>query len=57
MVDLQYNTTNVGLHFLRFSDKEWKRQWYLNRKGGLDMNVEEAWDLGKIMHLPIHLSA
>ena len=30
----------------RFSDKEWPRQWYLNRGGGLDMNVEEAWDLG-----------
>jgi len=30
----------------RFSDKEWSRQWYLNRGGGLDMNVEEAWDLG-----------
>jgi len=30
----------------RFSDKEWPRQWYLNRGGGLDMNVEEAWDRG-----------
>ena len=30
----------------RFSDKEWPRQWYLNRGGDLDMNVEEAWDLG-----------
>jgi len=30
----------------RFTDKEWPRQWYLNRGGDLDMNVEEAWDLG-----------
>ena len=30
----------------RFTDKEWPRQWYLNRGGGLDMNVEEAWDMG-----------
>jgi len=30
----------------RFSDKNWGIQWYLNRGGGLDMNVEEAWDLG-----------
>ncbi|XP_023327170.1 furin-like protease kpc-1 isoform X3 [Eurytemora carolleeae] len=30
----------------RFSDKEWPSQWYLNRGGELDMNVEEAWDLG-----------
>jgi len=30
----------------RFTDKEWPRQWYLNRGGNLDMNVEEAWDMG-----------
>ena len=30
----------------RFSDKEWPRQWYLNRGGDLDMNVEAAWDMG-----------
>lgn len=30
----------------RFTDKEWPRQWYLNRGGDLDMNVEEAWDMG-----------
>jgi len=30
----------------RFTDKEWPRQWYLNRGGDIDMNVEEAWDLG-----------
>merc|ERR1719242_2487926 len=29
-----------------FSDKEWPRQWYLNRGGDLDMNVEAAWDMG-----------
>jgi hypothetical protein len=31
----------------RFTDKEWPRQWYLNRGGDLDMNVEEAWDMGR----------
>jgi len=30
----------------RWTDQEWPRQWYLNRGGKLDMNVEEAWDLG-----------
>lgn len=30
----------------RWTDQEWPRQWYLNRGGQLDMNVEEAWDLG-----------
>jgi len=30
----------------RFSDKEWPKQWYLNRGGQLDMNVEAAWDKG-----------
>jgi len=30
----------------RFTDKEWPRQWYLNRGNHRDMNVEEAWDLG-----------
>ena len=30
----------------RFNDKEWPRQWYLNRGSELDMNVEEAWNLG-----------
>jgi len=32
--------------YFRFTDKEWPRQWYLNRGGDIDMNVEEAWDLG-----------
>jgi len=30
----------------RFTDKEWPRQWYINRGNQLDMNVQEAWDLG-----------
>ena len=30
----------------RWTDKEWPRQWYLNRGGQLDMNVEAAWDRG-----------
>jgi len=30
----------------RFTDKEWPRQWYLNRGGDIDMNVEEAWNMG-----------
>jgi len=30
----------------RFNDKEWPRQWYLNRGGELDMNVQEAWNMG-----------
>ena len=31
----------------RWTDKSWPQQWYLNRGGRLDMNVEEAWDLGE----------
>jgi len=36
----------VGGRVARFTDKEWPRQWYLNRGSPLDMNVEAAWDLG-----------
>ena len=30
----------------RWTDAEWPKQWYLNRGGALDMNVEAAWDKG-----------
>jgi len=30
----------------RWTDAEWPQQWYLNRGGALDMNVEAAWDKG-----------
>merc|ERR1719260_229839 len=30
----------------RWTDAEWPKQWYLNRGGALDMNVEAAWDAG-----------
>jgi len=30
----------------RWTDAEWPKQWYLNRGGALDMNVEAAWDRG-----------
>ena len=29
-----------------FNDPKWAWMWYLNRAGGLDMNVQEAWKLG-----------
>jgi len=29
-----------------FSDPKWPRMWYLNRGGGLDMNVQPAWQKG-----------
>ena len=32
----------------RWTDAEWPKQWYLNRGGALDMNVEAAWDRGRI---------
>ena len=32
----------------RWTDAEWPKQWYLNRGGALDMNVESAWDRGRI---------
>ena len=35
-----------GAEDQRWTDKEWPRQWYLNRGGQLDMNVEAAWDRG-----------
>ena len=45
--DTQEEEENVPRDTMeKFNDKEWPRQWYLNRGGGLDMNVEEAWDLG-----------
>lgn len=28
----------------RFNDAKWSQMWYLNRGGGLDMNVEAVWD-------------
>ena len=31
----------------RWTDAEWPKQWYLNRGGALDMNVEAAWDKGR----------
>ncbi|XP_059163453.1 furin-like protease kpc-1 isoform X3 [Physella acuta] len=30
----------------RFNDPKWPLMWYLNRGGGLDMNVRKAWDMG-----------
>ncbi|XP_034241763.1 furin-like protease 1 isoform X2 [Thrips palmi] len=29
-----------------FTDPRWQQMWYLNRGGGLDMNVQPAWDEG-----------
>ena len=33
----------------RWTDAEWPKQWYLNRGGALDMNVEAAWDKGWLL--------
>jgi len=45
--DAREDEENVSKETMaRFTDKEWPRQWYLNRGGDLDMNVEEAWDMG-----------
>ena len=34
------------LHNYNFNDPKWSRMWYLNRGGGLDMNVRSAWEQG-----------
>ncbi|XP_076443592.1 uncharacterized protein LOC143282043 isoform X2 [Babylonia areolata] len=31
---------------IEFNDPKWPIMWYLNRGGGLDMNVKEAWEMG-----------
>ena len=29
-----------------FNDQRWPQMWYLNRGNRLDMNVQEAWNMG-----------
>ena len=33
-------------HIMRLNDPMWGKMWYLNREGGLNMDVEGAWRQG-----------
>ena len=41
--------TITNIFMKRWTDAEWPQQWYLNRGGALDMNVEAAWDKGGLL--------